>query len=158
MVYSRQQGVLAKGLTPLNALHSMYAAALMSERVFSPCSLEIVDWPDFCSSALTLASFLRSLLQHTRMIGTCGQKCLTSGTHWGTFASGQTRWRREHAVSQSGGRNQPHHRAVLLAVLPRGAQQLLSEQNTGNHKPAQSALRAVLHGQVLSMAPCHGQS
>lgn len=64
------------------AEHSRYAMAPILSAIARPSSFFTGSCFIFCSSLIVLGSFRRSFLFPTRMIGTFGQKCLTSGVHF----------------------------------------------------------------------------
>merc|ERR1719268_248440 len=71
-------------LTPslLLAEHSRYANALIFSAIVLPSSGLTGSCFILPNSFIVLLSFLKSFLFPTRMMGTLGQKCLTSGVHF----------------------------------------------------------------------------
>jgi len=64
------------------AEHSKYANALILSAIARPSSTRTGSCFIFISSRFVLSSLRRSRLLPTRIIGTFGQKCFTSGVHF----------------------------------------------------------------------------
>jgi len=87
------------------AEHSRYANALIFSAIVRPSSGLTGSCFIFANSFIVLLSFRKSFLFPTRMMGTFGQKCLTSGVHFsGMFSreSGESIEKHMRMTSVSG--------------------------------------------------------